>query len=217
MQRAVGIIHPRRHVLEDRVEQRTQIEPHAGSAGDGRRSPHLFHGPTVQGGGVYDREVELLLRRAEFVEEIERLVHDPLGSRAGTIDFVHDDDRLQSQRERLARDEPRLRHRPVHCIDEQQDAVDHREHALDLAAEVGVSRRVHDVDVRAVIGHRAVFRENRDPALTLEIVRIHDALDEVLMGRERARLPQQLVDERRLAVVDVGDDRDVAKGARHGG
>ena len=49
------------------------------------------------------------------------------------------------------------------------------------------------------------------PALALEVVGVHHALADVLVLRERAGLHQQLVDERRLAVVDVGDDRDVAQ------
>jgi len=36
------------------------------------------------------------------------------------------------------------------------------------------------------------------------------ALLDALVGAERARLGQELVDERRLAVIDVGDDGDVA-------
>ena len=40
--------------------------------------------------------------------------------------------------------------------------------------------------------------------------RVHDPVDGLLVGGERARLAQERVDERRLAVVDVGDDRDVA-------
>ena len=41
---------------------------------------------------------------------------------------------------------------------------------------------------------------------------------EMLVLGERARLDQELVDQRRLAVVDVSDDRDVAErtdGGRH--
>ena len=37
------------------------------------------------------------------------------------------------------------------------------------------------------------------------------AFDEVLVGAEGARLPEHRVDERRLAVVDVRDDREVAQ------
>ena len=50
---------------------------------------------------------------------------------------------------------------------------------------------------------------------------VHHALGRDLAGVERAGLPEQLVDERGLAVVDVGDDRDVAQlrgqGGGHGG
>ena len=49
--------------------------------------------------------------------------------------------------------------------------------------------------------------------LALEVVRVHDALDHVLMRGECPGLAQELVDQRGFAVVDVGDDRDVAYGA----
>ena len=59
--------------------------------------------------------------------------------------------------------------------------------------------------------HRGRLGENGDAALALEIVRIHHPLGDALVVAERARLLQEPVDERRLAVVDVGDDGDVAK------
>ena len=49
------------------------------------------------------------------------------------------------------------------------------------------------------------------PALALDVVAVHHPLGDVLVLGERACLDQQLVDERGLAVVDVGDDGDVAK------
>ena len=121
----------------------------------------------------------------------------------------------QAVLEGLLRDEAGLRHRAVDRIDQQQHAVDHRQHALDLAAEVGVARRVDDVDPVVAPGDRGVLGEDRDAAFALERVRIHDALLHVLARVERAGLTQQLVDERGLAVVDVRDDRDVAKLLRH--
>ena len=56
-----------------------------------------------------------------------------------------------------------------------------------------------------------VLGEDRDALLALEVDRVHDALVHVLVLAEGAGLPEQRVDERRLAVVDVGDDRDVAE------
>ena len=57
---------------------------------------------------------------------------------------------------------------------------------------------------------RRVLRHDRDAALALEVVRVHDALGDVLVGAKDAALVQQRVDEGGLAVVDVRDDRDVA-------
>ena len=159
----------------------------------------------------------MLLGRTQLVEQIEGVIDDPVRPRTGTIDLVDDDDRLESLRQRLARDEARLRHRPFDRVDQQQHAVDHRQHALDLAAEIRVARRVDDVDVRAFVVDRAVLREDRDAALALEIVGIHDPLGHLLVLAEGSGLPQQLVDQRGLAVVDVRDDGDVAQWALHDG
>ena len=75
--------------------------------------------------------------------------------------------------------------------------------------------RVDDVDVggRAVMlpFDRGAFGEDGDPALFFEVVRIHRPLLHALVVAEGAGLAEQLVDKGRLAVIDVGDDRHVAK------
>ena len=45
------------------------------------------------------------------------------------------------------------------CI-RDRNAVDHLQHALDLAAEVGVARGIDDVDLHALVGAGAVFGQN---------------------------------------------------------
>ena len=62
----------------------------------------------------------------------------------------------------------------------------------------------------SVVVDGGVLRQDRDAALALELVRVHHALGDPLVGAEDAALVQQRVDQRRLAVVDVGDDGDVA-------
>jgi hypothetical protein len=59
---------------------------------------------------------------------------------------------------------------------------------------------------------RGRLGENGDAALLFEVVGIHHAFGDALVLAEGARLLQQLVDERGLAVVDVGDDGDIAHG-----
>ena len=112
--------------------------------------------------------------------------------------------------------EARLRHGTVDRVDQQQHAIDHGEHALDFAAEIGVAGRVDDVDAVVAPGDRRVLGQNGDAALALQIIRVHDPLLQVLARVERAGLPQQLIDQCGLAVIDVRDDGDIAKFLSHG-
>jgi hypothetical protein len=142
-------------------------------------------------------------------------VHDLGDPGVGTVDLVDHEDHGQLRLERLAQHEAGLRERTLRRVDEQQHAVDHRQGALDLAAEVGVARRVDDVDEQVTVTHGGVLGEDRDSLLPFEVHRVHHPLVDVLVGTERAGLPEHLVDEGGLAMVDVGDDGDVAQvGAR---
>src|SRR3546814_6931561 len=97
---------------------------------------------------------------------------------------------------------------------------DLRQNALDLAAEVGVTRRIDDIDprrVRALMAlrrpfDRGAFGENGDPALLFDVARIHRAFLDTLILAERPRLAEKLVDESGLAMIDVRDDGDIAQG-----
>ena len=115
------------------------------------------------------------------------------------------------RRQRLHGDELGLRHRPFGGVDQHEDAVDHAEDALDLAAEIGMAGRIDDVDARILPGDRGAFGQDGDAALALQLVGIHRALGDLLIGAEGAALAQQLVDQRGLAVVDMGDDGEVVK------
>ena len=61
-----------------------------------------------------------------------------------------------------------------------------------------------------VPGDRRVLGEDRDAALALERVGVERALLHDLAAAERAGLLEQAVDERGLAVVDVGHDCNVS-------
>ena len=108
-------------------------------------------------GGVDHWRLELRRVGLELDEEIEDfVVHTQrVGTRA--VDLVDDHDRLASERQGLPQDEARLRHRSFKGVDDQEDTIDHAEDAFHLAAEVGVARRVDDVDLGAVPYHRSVL------------------------------------------------------------
>ncbi len=198
----LGVVARRRDRLEQRREERLEI---------GREIVRGESSTTRARVRVHDRELDLRGVGVEVEEQLVHLVHDLVRPRVGAVDLVDDEDDGQLQLERLAQHEPRLRQRPFGGVDEQQHAVDHRQRALDLAAEVGVARRVDDVDLRVAVLHRRVLGEDRDALLALEIHRVHDPVGDVLVLAEGAGLPEHRVDERRLAVVDVRDDRDVAQ------
>src|SRR5439155_5638992 len=77
---------------------------------------------------------------------------------------------------------------------------------FDLPTEVGVSRRIDDVDLDIPKTNGGVLGQDRDAFFTLQIHRIEDAFGHSLVLPERSGLPEHRVDKGRLAVVDVGDD-----------
>src|SRR5262249_18777635 len=97
-------------------------------------------------------------------------------------------------------------------IHQQHDAVNHREGAFHLAAEVRMTRRIDDVDLDLTIVDGGVLRHDRDAALAFEIHRVHDTLGDLLVGAKNSRLTQHAIDQCGFAVIDVGNDGDVANG-----
>ena len=210
-----------RHVADDRLEQRREIAV-----------ANIVGEPGIAGAAarVERREIELLVIGLEVEEQLEHLVEHLGGARVGAVDLVDDDDRLQSQGQGRAGDELGLRHRAFGRVDQQDHAIDHGENALDLGSEIGVAGRVDDVDARcrplAVPLNARALGEDGDSPLLLEVVRVHRPLLDALVVAEGAGLAEELVNEGRLPVVDVRDDRHVpevhriflkfASGARSG-
>ena len=191
------------HVVDDHVEQRVHVHVavvgvKAGKAIHGAGVDHVLHG-----------ELELVVGGTQVGHEVQAVVVGLLGVGARTIDLVDDDHDLEAGVDSVTQHETGLGHGALKSVDQQQGAVGHTQHALDLAAKVGVARGVDDVDLDVLVLDRDVLGENRDAALALLVVRVQDAVLDLLVGTEGVRGTQELVDHRRLAVVDVGDDGDV--------
>ena len=187
--------------LDDRLEQRLQVfSGDFDVRGSGARLSV----------GVEDREIDLLFLGVEVDEKVVNLVQYFLWTCVGTVDLVDDQNRGQMSFKGLAQHVAGLRQRAFAGVDQQHDTVDHLERAFYFSAEVAVAGRVNNVDLDVVIEDRGILREDRDSALTLEIVGVHDALDEVLVGAKSAALPEHGVNQGGLTVVDMGDDCDIA-------
>ena len=204
LQRLVGLALRRLHIFQDSVKQGLQVR-----AG-GRIGP-VVAGRAVAPGAEHHRAVQLLVGSAQVHQQLQNLVDDLGNAGIGTVDLVDGDDQRQVLLQSLLQNKTGLGHAALGCIDQQQNAVDHLQHALDLAAEVGVARGVDDVDLDAVVLAGAVLGQNRDAALTLDVAGVHDALGHLLVGTESTGLLQHLVDQGGFAVVNVRDDRDVAE------
>src|SRR5690606_37091723 len=109
-----------------------------------------------------DREVELVIAGTQLHHQVEGERSHFVGTSVFAVDLVDDDDGLEAAGQRLAQNEPRLWHGALGGVYQQQDSVDHRQGAFYLAAEVGVSWGVYDVDLLAVPQHGRVLGEDGD-------------------------------------------------------
>ena len=175
------------------------------------RAGRIDRHPALAAGAVEDGEVELLVAGVEAREQVEDLVQDGVGAPIRPVHLVDGDDRAQALLQRLGDHEFGLRQRALGRIHQHDGAVHHVENALHLAAEVGVARRVDDVDARAVPVDGRALGQDGDAALALQIIAVHRLRLNLLVLAEGAGLLEQGIDQRGLAVIDVRDDRDVAK------
>ena len=129
----------------------------------------------------------------------------------GAVDLVDHHDDAVTQLQCAAEDEAGLGHGSLSGVHQQDNAVDHLQNALHLAAEIGVTRRVHNVDLRVAVLDGGVLGEDGNAALPLQIVGVHDALHHLLILTIHAALLEHLIHQRGLAVVNVGDDRYVSQ------
>ena len=108
----------------------------------------------------------------------------------------------------------RLRLDALTSVNHQQRAFAGRERTRDLIGEVDMARRVHEIENVGLAVLRDVvepdgLRLDRDAALALDIHGIQHLLDHVARGKAAGRLDEP-VGKRRFAVVDMGDNREIA-------
>ena len=137
------------------------------------------------------------------------------GSARRQVDLVEDRD----ERQVLAHGEvdvgQRLGLDALRRVDDEDRALAGLQAVADLVGEVDVPGRVDEVEaVRQAVLRRVLETDgaglDRDALLALEVHRVED-LARHLARVDRVRQLQQSIGERRLAVIDVGDDREVAQ------
>ena len=191
LERRVGVAGRRRDALDHRVEQ-------------------LGH--AVAGLGRDPQDV--VGRDAEDVLDLHRVAVGIGGRQVDLVERGHD---LEVVLHRQVAVGQRLRLDALGGVDHQHHALARGERPADLVAEVDVARRVDQVEHVALPLDTHVLRLDRDAPLALEVHRVEVLLAHVT-GIDGAGDLEDAVGERRLAVIDVGDDREVADaGEVHGG
>ena len=132
---------------------------------------------------------------------------------SGEVDLVDDGDQRQVARDREVGVRDGLRLDTLRRVDDEHGAFARLERARDLVGEVHMAGRVDEVELvlLALVGvlHRHGRGLDGDAALALEVHRVEE-LGARLALRHGLRLLEKAVCEGRLAVVDVGDDGEVA-------
>ena len=146
-----------------------------------------------------------------------RIVADQVGDLRGgavrvglrQVDLVHDRDDLEVVLDRQVGVRERLRLDPLRRVDDEQRAFARLQRARHLVGEVHVPGRIDQVQLVPLPEHAHRLRLDRDPALALELHRVEQLLLHVPV-RDGVRHLEDAIGERRLAMVDVRDDREVA-------
>ena len=128
---------------------------------------------------------------------------DPL---VGAVNLVDHHDDPVTQLQSLGEHEAGLGHGALGGIHQQDNAVDHLQNTLHLAAEVGVARGVHHVDLHVLVTDGGVLGQDGDAAFPLQIAGVHDPVHHFLVFPVNAALLEHLVHQGGLAMVNVGDD-----------
>ncbi len=187
-----------RDIVQDRVEQRR----------------HVFcfllkiqGGIAAFGGGKDEGAVQLFVGGFQVHEQLQYLVDDLRRACFRPVDLIDADDDRKLQLQRFFQHEFCLRHGALKGVHHQDDAVYHLQHPLHFAAEIRMSRGIHDIDFHIFIEDGGIFGQDRDPALPLDIVGVHDPFRHLLIGTEDAALLQELVHQCCLSMIHMGNDR----------
>ena len=189
-QRGLAVAARRRNALHNRGEQLIDA-----LAGLGRDVDHL------------------VVREADDIDEFGS---DRLGTRHIEVDLVDHRDHREVLLERQIDVGERLGLNAFGRVDDEQGALGRCEAARDLVGEIHVARRVDQVQLDLLTGGRRVLhahraRLDRDPLLALQ----RHAVEQLRRHIARVDRPghlEQAIRQRRLAVVDMRDDAEIADG-----
>ncbi len=149
---------------------------------------------------------DVFCRNAEHLFDLHRVT---IGISGWQVDLVQHGDDLEVVLECEITVGERLGLDPLRGIHDEHDTLTRGERSADLVTEVDVARGVDEMQPVVPPRHAHVLRLDRDPALALEVHRV-EVLGAHVAGLDCTGDLEDAIGQRRLAVVDVGDDREIA-------
>ena len=160
---------------------------------------------TCSARAVEHRAVKLLVGGVEIDKKLKYLVLDLAETGIGLVYLVDNDDDSVVKLKRSLKNEASLRHRALSRVNEKDNAVNHLENTLYLAAEVSVSGSVYKIDLYVLVVNGGVLGENCDSSLLFKIARVHYASNRFLILTVDTALLEHFVNKGSLSVVNVSN------------
>ena len=213
LQRRIHVDLLDRHVAEDGTVERLQVDS---------RDSQVSGGDALAPGSIDRREIEGGIIGVKLDEQIKDAVEHLAGAGIGPVDLVDNDDGTEPASKALRSTKRVCGIGPSAASTSKQGAVGHLQNAFDLAAEIGVPRRIDDVDLDAVHRQGDVLGQDGDAAFSFQVVRVENqpvlsaGQSLQLAGAKQAGLAHHLIHQRRLAMIDVGNNGHISNiGALH--
>ncbi len=144
----LGIALRCRDIVKDRLEQRCHVN--ACSVLVQRSDACLCR-------GVHEGAVKLGIVRVELEEKLQNFLDDLGRTRLRAVNLVDADNDGKPELQRLSEHKFCLRHGTLERVDDKDNTVHHLEDTLNLAAEIGMSRGIDDVNLGILIHNSCIF------------------------------------------------------------
>ena len=187
-----------RNHLKDSVQQRSDVR--------GWSSPVLRH-PALLGASEYGLEIELLVIGVQGAHQVEDLLLHLVRTAVRLVHLIDHHYRLLAKLESFVKHETGLGHATFERVHKKQHTVGHIQHPFNLTTEIAMAWSVYNVDFNAFICDGHILGENGYTSFPLDVIVVEDELSEVLRLTHQVCLVDHPVHERRLAVVDMRDER----------
>ena len=151
----------------------------------------------------HNGKIKLLIAGFKLNHQVEHFVNHFVRTCTRAVNFVDHNHDAQPQRKSMLKHETRLRHGAFKRVNNKQRAISHVQHALHFTAEIGMARRIDNINLHIAVIDSDIFRKNGNAAFTFLVVAIKNPFFYLLICTKCSHCVQQAVDKCCFPVVYV--------------